>query len=115
MKRTLAIILLAVVTVVLFFANPAIAADAAAGKQIFNNACTQCHMGGGNVVIRNKTLKVDALEKYLANFGTEHNLDAIIYQVTNGKNAMPRFKGRLSTEQIENVAAYVLEQAEQGW
>jgi cytochrome c6 len=41
--------------------------------------------------------------------------EAIISQVTNGKNAMPSFKGRLKPEQIQDVAAYVLGQAEKGW
>jgi cytochrome c6 len=35
--------------------------------------------------------------------------------VTNGKNAMPAFKGRLNNQQIEDVANYVLEQAEKAW
>jgi cytochrome c6 len=44
-----------------------------------------------------------------------YSAEAIISQVTKGKNAMPAFKGRLKSEQIENVAAYVLEQADKGW
>jgi cytochrome c6 len=35
--------------------------------------------------------------------------------VTNGKNAMPAFQGRLTAEDIDDVASYVLEQAEKGW
>jgi cytochrome c6 len=35
--------------------------------------------------------------------------------VTNGKNAMPAFKGRLKATQIEDVASYVLGQADNGW
>jgi len=41
-------------------------------------------MGGRNVVMADKTLKQDALEKYEMN-----SLAAIVNQVTNGKNAMP--------------------------
>ena len=44
-----------------------------------------------------------------------NSLEAIVYQVVNGKNAMPAFKGRLSDAQIEDVATYVLSQAESGW
>lgn len=33
--------------------------------------------------------------------------ESIVYQVTNGKNAMPAFGGRLSDEEIADVAAYV--------
>lgn len=52
----------------------------------------------------------DALEKY-----GMLDAQAIIYQVTNGKNAMPAFKGRLSATDIEDVTYYVLDQAEKGW
>jgi cytochrome c6 len=41
--------------------------------------------------------------------------DAIASLVTNGKNNMSAFKDRLSANQIEDVSAYVLEQAEKGW
>ena len=34
---------------------------------------------------------------------------------TNSKAAMPAFKGRLTPEEIANVAAYVLNQSEKGW
>jgi len=37
-----------------------------------------------------------------------------VTQVTNGKNAMPAFGGRLSDDDIQNVAAYVIDQAEGG-
>jgi cytochrome c6 len=40
---------------------------------------------------------------------------AIIRQVTNGNGAMPAFSSKLSGEQIEDVAAYVLSQADNGW
>lgn len=67
-------------------------------------------MSGRNVVAAAKTLKKEALEKYSMN-----SIEAIVNQVHNGKNAMPAFKNRLNDKQIEDVAAYVLEQAEKGW
>ena len=36
-------------------------------------------------------------------------------QVTNGKNAMPAFGGRLSDDDIKAVAAYVIDTAKAGW
>lgn len=89
---------------------PAMAADVAQGATVFTNNCAACHVGGGNVVNGAKTLKQDALEQYGMN-----SMEAIVTQVTNGKMAMPAFKGRLSDDQIESVAAYVLSQSEQGW
>ncbi|MDB9525380.1 c-type cytochrome [Oscillatoria sp. CS-180] len=92
------------------FTLPVLAADSAHGGQIFASNCAACHIGGGNVVNGAKTLKLDALEKYEMN-----SLEAIKTQVTNGKNAMPAFAGRLTPEDIEDVATYVLGQAEAGW
>jgi cytochrome c6 len=43
-----------------------------------------------------------------------NSLDAIKTQVRNGKSAMPAFK-RFSDEEVENVAAYVLQQSENDW
>jgi cytochrome c6 len=40
---------------------------------------------------------------------------AVAYQVTNSKNAMPAFGGKLSAGDIEDVAAYVIDQSNKGW
>jgi cytochrome c6 len=93
---------------------PSIAADAAHGAQIFSANCAACHIGGGNVVNAERTLKQGALESYLANYSAGHEA-AIQSQVTNGKNAMPAFGGKLSEGDIADVAAYVEAQASKGW
>ncbi len=111
MKRLLSLILLLFAFICLSFASPALAGDAGAGKTVFTANCNACHMGGGNVVAgASKGLTKDALEKNAMN-----SLEKIVYQVTNGKAAMPAFGGRLTAEQIEDVATYVLSQAEAGW
>ena len=103
--------LLVFLTAAMFtFATPAIAGDAASGAKIFSANCASCHAGGRNVVNGAKTLQKGDLEKYEMN-----SIDAITYQVNNGKNAMPAFKGRLTDAQIDDVATYVLSQAENGW
>jgi len=110
MQKIALALLLAVAIVTLAFPSAALAADIVNGAKIFNSNCAACHMGGKNVVMATKTLQKDALEKYSMN-----SLEAIINQVTNGKNAMPAFKGKLNYQQIEDVASYVLEKAEKGW
>ncbi|MBF2067607.1 MAG: c-type cytochrome [Calothrix sp. C42_A2020_038] len=111
MKRILSVLLLGVAIFTFAFSRPALAAgDAASGAKIFSANCASCHAGGKNLVQANKTLKKDALEKY-----GMYSEEAIITQVTKGKNAMPAFKGRLNDTQIANVAAYVLSQADKGW
>lgn len=88
----------------------AYAADIQAGEQVFSANCAACHAGGNNAIMPDKTLKKDVLEANEMN-----SISAITTQVANGKNAMPAFGGRLADEDIENVASYVLSQAEQGW
>ena len=58
------------------------------------------------------TLDKEAIEQYLPG---GFNKGAVVAQVTNGKNAMPSFGGRLSDEEIADVAAYVIATAEAGW
>lgn len=86
------------------------AQDIEAGGQIFSQKCSACHANGYNVINPEKTLEKEVLAKYEMN-----NIEAIVYQVTNGKNAMPPFKDSLEEDDIKNVANYVLNQSELGW
>ncbi len=91
---------------------PAFAGDVANGETVFNANCAACHAGGQNVIMPEKTLEKEALEQYLAG---GRNEKAIITQVTNGKNAMPAFGGRLDEADIADVASYVISASEAGW
>ncbi|NJK33653.1 MAG: c-type cytochrome [Oscillatoriales cyanobacterium SM2_2_1] len=93
----------------LWFAPVAIAADLENGARLFGANCAACHAGGSNRVVAAKNLRKPALEQY-----GMYSLDAISYQVRNGKNAMPKFK-KLSDDQIADVASYVLSQADSNW
>ena len=110
MARLLSTLLVLVTALMFAWANPILAEDAARGAKIFSANCAACHAGGRNVISAGKTLQKDALEKYEMN-----SIEAIVYQVNNGKNAMPAFKERLNDKQIEDVAIYVLSQSEKGW
>lgn len=110
MKKLLSVFLL-VCAIATFALTPAAwAGDVANGAKVFTANCAQCHLGGKNLVNAEKTLQKEALEKYGMN-----SLEAITTQVTKGKAAMPAFGGRLTAAQIEDVATYVLAQAEKGW
>lgn len=94
----------------IIFQQNSFAADIENGERIFTANCSACHAGGNNVIMPEKTLKKDALET-----NGMKSVDAITYQVTNGKNAMPAFGGRLADNDIEDVANYVLSQSDKGW
>jgi cytochrome c6 len=106
--RVLLIILLVALT--LTFSPPVLAADTTNGAKIFSVQCAGCHVNGGNIIRRGKTLKLKALKRNKVD-----SSDAIASLVTNGKNNMSAFKDRLSAKEIEDVSAYVLEQAEKDW
>mmetsp|Transcript_22813 Transcript_22813/g.22035 ORF Transcript_22813/g.22035 Transcript_22813/m.22035 type:complete len:148 (-) Transcript_22813:252-695(-) len=98
----------AMVAVMTFAPMASFAVDMENGSQVFAGNCAACHAGGNNVIQNEKTLRKEALEEYLAGGLKEAS---IVYQVTNGKNAMPAFGGRLDDDEITDVAAYVYDQA----
>jgi cytochrome c6 len=103
-------LLLLIIFLLFNFTTSAMAADINPGAEIFNFHCAGCHINGGNIIRRGKNLKKPALEKYGMN-----TLEAVTGIITNGKNNMSAYKDRLTPEEIETVAAYVLQQAETGW
>ena len=84
------------------------------GEQIFSSNCAACHMGGGNVIRANRTLKIRDLNAHLEEY-PQDPLEALEHQIQDGMNAMPAYAGKLTEEQIIAVATYVEAQAEQGW
>ena len=80
------------------------------GKKLFNENCIACHNQGINVIIPEKNLQKLILER-----NGMYRMDAIIYQVLNGKNGMPAFGGRLKETEIEEIANYVLLAAEKNF
>jgi cytochrome c6 len=77
------------------------------GEAIFRSNCIICHLGGNNIIIPEKNLKKETLEA-----NGMYSLKAITYQVVNGKNGMPAFGSRLKEVEIEEIADYVLFEAQ---
>jgi cytochrome c6 len=111
-------IAIAIVTL-MGWASPAWAAppstdgvDATSGTsaQLFEIHCVGCHPNGGNIIRRGKNLKARALQRY----GYD-DVASIADIITHGKGVMSAYEDRLTGEEIQALAAYVLEQAEAGW
>jgi cytochrome c6 len=107
-KRIIAILIAVVVLV--WLPTSANAANLEQGEKVFELQCAGCHVNGGNIIRRGKNLKLKALERN--GYGT---IEAISEIVTHGKANMSAYNDRLSGEEIQAVAAYVLEQANRGW
>lgn len=80
------------------------------GQLIFEAQCVGCHANGGNIIRRGKTLKLKALQR-----NHRDSLEAIADIVRNGKMPMSAYKDKLTDQEILDVSAYVLNQAQQGW
>jgi len=79
--------------------------DPAAGKQIFSDqGCGSCHTLSDAGASGNIGPNLD---------DAKPPRELVIERVTNGKSPMPSFKDKLTEQQIEDVAAYVV-QATQG-
>ena len=96
---------------------PAMAFESSAleqGEQIFNSNCAACHMGGGNVIRANRTLKISDLNDHVGAYSSSP-LEALEHEIEDGLNAMPSYADKLSEEDIVAVATYVEQRAELGW
>ncbi|MGE5689578.1 MAG: PQQ-binding-like beta-propeller repeat protein [Pseudomonadota bacterium] len=72
--------------------------DAAAGRQVFADNCAGCHGANGAGGNGGPALTTSPVAG---------NLERVVGQVTNGGGGMPAFKGSLTQQQINDVAAYV--------
>lgn len=75
--------------------------NATAGKAVFASAgCVGCHTLAAAGSSGNVGPNLDAAKP---------SFDKVVERVTNGKGVMPPFKGQLSEQQIQDVAAFVSE------
>lgn len=107
-KKLISILLLSLS--LLTFALPSPVLAISTGSKLFNTHCAGCHINGSNIIRRGKNLKKKTLQKYKMD-----TPEAIISIITNGKNNMSAYKDRLTPKEIEQLAAYVLQQAEKDW
>ena len=77
------------------------------GEQIFNSNCAACHMGGGNVIRANRTLKISDLNDHVEAYSSSP-LEALEHEIEDGMNAMPSYADKLSEEEIMAVATFCL-------
>jgi cytochrome c6 len=81
-----------------------------AGTRLFEVHCAGCHANGGNIVRRGKTLKLPALKRN----GVE-TPEAIAQLIANGKGNMSAYRDRLTSDEISELARYVLDRASSNW
>lgn len=80
------------------------------GPELFNNHCAGCHVNGGNILRRGKTLKLAALQRQ----GLDSEA-AISLIAANGIGQMDGYADQLGPGGPEAVGRWVWEQAQAGW
>lgn len=98
MKR---IVMIALVLV----SSVGIASAEGAGKNIFASKCSICHgPDGSGKTSMGKALNIADLHSATVQKMSDADLKNVI---TNGKNKMPAFKGKLTDAQMGDVLAYI--------
>lgn len=113
-RRWIASALKAWLLCALVFANVLPAQASAAvqepGAVLFEQHCVGCHVNGGNVIRRGKTLKLEALTRQgLA------SPEAIAQIAASGIGQMSGYSEVLGTDGAETVGHWVWQQAQLGW
>jgi cytochrome c6 len=81
--------------------TPQVKGDPAGGKKVFASAgCAGCHTLKDAGATGNVGPNLDQAKP---------PLDLVVDRVTNGKAPMPAFAGQLTPQQIQDVAAYVVQ------
>lgn len=114
-KVVQAIIIIMVILLVLpLFAMPGLSAELpdnrSPGVELFEQHCAGCHLNGGNIVRRGKTLKQKAMAK-----NGYTSIESIADLIINGKGNMSAYGDRLSSTAIQTIAEYVFEQSQNDW
>ncbi len=80
--------------------------DAAAGRRIFERKCASCHNtnGDGKTIVAGHLPYASLIDGVWRSDGSPV---AIEKQVREGHDPMPKFQGKLTDEEIRQVAAYV--------
>ncbi len=80
------------------------------GQDLFLKHCSGCHINGGNIIRRNKTLKLKDLKKN----GVD-NPEAIAQIARNGIGIMSGYKELLGVDGDKFVASWVWESSQNAW
>mmetsp|Transcript_34965 Transcript_34965/g.51123 ORF Transcript_34965/g.51123 Transcript_34965/m.51123 type:complete len:183 (-) Transcript_34965:74-622(-) len=118
-KKQLHIAMVTTTTVAAIFAstfsfpNNAIAVgDIAQGETLFKDNCASCHVGGTNVVNEKRTLKNDALEKYIGGSNEESVKKFFTESLRHQKQVYFRMPGGHPTdENLDDLVSYIVDQA----
>jgi len=90
-------------------------ADVARGESLFQQNCSSCHPQGNNVIVKERTLKKEALEKFIFLKDDENTIVNFVKDDNFHRGALA-FGSKLNKQDFADVASFVYEQAmEEKW
>ncbi len=92
------------------FGNYAMAEVVSPGEHLFIQNCAGCHINGGNIIRRQKTLKLSALKRN----GID-NTESIARIAREGIGSMSGYKEVLGEGGDQIVANWIFSQAQKAW
>ena len=110
LAATLLLVLLAASPGLALENSQLVASGSDQGAALFQLHCAGCHLNGGNILRRGKTLKQAALERQ--GLASEQAIAAI---AASGVGQMSGYRDALGDDGIAEVAAWVWAQAQAGW
>ena len=110
LKRIFLISLISLVTITMVFTQPVLAIKADDGEALFIAHCSGCHINGGNIVRRRKTLKLETLKKNGIN-----DPEAIAKIAREGIGSMSGYKQVLGENGEKLVADWIWMKAQNAW
>ncbi len=110
--KRLAISIPCFIVIFLIFALPidVLAIETISGQSLFIEHCSGCHINGGNIIRRGKTLKLAALKKR----GLD-NPEAIARVARNGIGSMSGYEEYLGKDGDKLLAEWIWAQAQNAW
>ena len=106
----LSIIFVFLFSIFLISPNQSLASKNSQGEILFTQNCSGCHVKGGNIIRRNKTLKISALKRN----GLD-NPEAIAKIAREGIGSMSGYEEVLGKEGDKIVANWIWEQSQKAW
>ncbi len=101
---------LVLIAIVFVTPNSLLAVPAKSGQVLFNENCAGCHINGGNIIRRNRTLKLSDLKRR----GLD-NPEAIARIAKEGIGTMSGYEEYLGEDGAKLVAEWIWNQAQNAW
>ncbi|HEX8160953.1 MAG TPA: cytochrome c [Pyrinomonadaceae bacterium] len=96
-------------------ANAAAPPDAmAAARASYNNACIKCHKENGEGGVADVDGEKIRTPSFKGGHALKHSDAEYVKQITNGGEGMPKFKDRLTPEQIDGLVRFIRAEFQKG-